>query len=332
MVDVRRRQFITLLGGAAATWPLAARAQQPERMRRIGVLMSLAEGDEEGQQWLAIFLRELRDLSWTDGRNANIQYRWAAGNLETARVHAAELIALKPDVVLAQSTTALIALKEQTSTIPLVFVNVTDPVGLGFVASLARPGGNITGFSNYEPLIVSKWLEILKELSPGLKRLLVVWHPPTTPSKELGTVVEATAKSFALGASIRPVRDAAELESAVTAFGREMGGGVLVLPGSFTATNRELIARLVASNRLPAIYPFPFFVASGGLASYGSDTRDLFRRSASYIDRILNGTKPADLPVQAPTKYELVINLKTAKALGLDVPPTLLARADEVIE
>jgi putative ABC transport system substrate-binding protein len=329
---MKRREFITLLGGAAVAWPIVAQAQQAERIRRIGALMSLAEGDEEGQQWLAIFRRELRDLSWTDRRNLNIQYRWAAGNLETARVHAAELIALKPDVVLAQSTTALIALKEQTSTIPLVFVNVTDPVGLGLVASLARPGGNITGFSNYEPLMVGKWLEILKELSPGLTRLLVVWHPPTTPSKELGTVVEATAKSFALGASIGPVRDTAELESAVTAFGREVGGGVLVLQGSFTATNRELIARLVMSNRLPAIYPFPFFVASGGLASYGSDTRDLFRRSASYVDRILKGTKPADLPVQMPVKFELVINLKAARAIGLEVPRSLLVRADEVIE
>jgi ABC-type uncharacterized transport system substrate-binding protein len=327
---MNRREFIAGLGGAAA-WPLAVRAQ-PERVRRIGVLMSLAEGDTEGQQWISIFRHGLGELSWVDGRNLNVQYRWAAGNLETARVHAADLIAMKPDVVLAQSTTALIALKEKTGTIPLVFVNVTDPVGLGFVASLARPGGNITGFSNYEPLMVSKWLELLKQISPRLTRLLVVWHAPTTPSKELVSVVETMAKHFAVRVSITPVGDTAELESVVTAFGREPNGGVLVLPGSFIAANRDLIVRVATINRLPAIYPFPFFVASGGLASYGSDPRDLFRRSASYVDRILKGTKPADLPVQTPTKYELVINLKTAKALGLAIPPTLLARADEVIE
>jgi putative ABC transport system substrate-binding protein len=328
---MRRREFIAGLSGAAA-WPVVAAAQPVEGMRRVGVLMSLAESDTEGQQWLSIFRQGLGELSWVDGRNLNVQYRWAAGNLETARVHAADLIGLKPEVALAQSTTALIALKEKTGTIPLVFVNVTDPVGLGFVASLARPGGNITGFSNYEPLMVSKWLELLKEISPRLTRLLVVWHPPTTPSKELVSVVETMAKHLAVRVSISPVGDTAELESIVTAFGRERNGGVLVLPGSFTAANRDLLARLAASNRLPAIYPFPFFVASGGLASYGSDTRDLFRRAASYVDRILKGTKPADLPVQTPTKYQLVINLSAAKALGLEIPPTLLARADEVIE
>ena len=265
---MNRREFIAGLGGAAA-WPLVARAQ-PERVRRIGVLMSLAEGDTEGQQWISIFRQGLGELSWVDGRNLNVQYRWAAGNLETARVHAADLIAMKPDVVLAQSTTALIALKEKTGTIPLVFVNVTDPVGLGFVASLARPGGNITGFSNYEPLMVSKWLELLKQISPRLTRLLVVWHAPTTPSKELVSVVETMAKHFAVRVSITPVGDTAELESVVTAFGREPNGGVLVLPGSFIAANRDLIVRVATINRLPAIYPFPFFVASGGLASYGS--------------------------------------------------------------
>ena len=328
---MRRREFIVALGGAAA-WPVVARAQQPDRFRRIGVLMSLAEGDTEGQQWLSIFRQGLGELSWVDGRNLNVQYRWAAGNLETARVHAADLIALKPDVALAQSTTALIALKEKTGTIPLVFVNVPDPVGSGFVASLARPGGNITGFSNYEPLMVSKWLELLKQVSPRLTRLLVVWHAPTTPSKELVSVVETMAKHFAVRVSISPVGDTAELESVVTAFGREPNGGVLVLPGSFIAANRDLIVRLAAVNRLPAIYPFPVFVAGGGLASYASDTRDLFRRSASYVDRILQGTKPADLPVQTPTKYELVINLKAARAIGLEVPRSVLARADEMIE
>jgi putative tryptophan/tyrosine transport system substrate-binding protein len=330
---MRRRDFIALLGAAMSAWPtLTVHAQQADPARRIGVLMSLAESDGEGQRWLSIFRQGLQELNWVEGRNLDIQYRWAAGNLETARAYAAALTALKPDVILAQSTTALIALKEATATIPIVFVNVTDPVGMGFVASLARPGGNITGFSNYEPLMVSKWLEILKEISPKLTRLLVVWHPPTTPSKELGSVVETTAKSFAVRVSISPVRNTAEVESVMTAFGREPGGGVLVLPGSFTTTNRDLIARLALSNRLPAVYPFPYFVTSGGLASYGSDTRDLFRRSASYVDRILKGTRPADLPVQMPTKFELVINLKAAKAIGLEVSQSLLARADEVIE
>ena len=228
---MRRREFIAAVGGAVA-WPVAAWAQQPDRFRRIGVLMSLAEDDTEGQQWLSIFRQSLGELSWVDGRNLSVQHRWAAGNLETARAHAADLIALKPDVA-AQSTTALIALKEKTGTIPLVFVNVTDPVGSGFVASLARPGGNITGFSNYEPLMVSKWLELLKQVSPRLTRLLVVWHAPTTPSKELVSVVETMAKHFAVRVSISPVGDTAELESVVTAFGREPNGGVLVLPGSF---------------------------------------------------------------------------------------------------
>src|SRR5262245_42249983 len=278
---MRRRKFIALMGGTVAC-SLAVRAQPTDRVRRIGVLMSLSEPDAEGQEWLAIFQQGLRELGWIEGRNLSVQIRWAGGSLDTARIHAAELISLNPDIVLAQSTTALLALQEKTSTIPLVFVNVTDPVGMGFVASLARPGGNVTGFSNYEPLIVTKWLEILREISPGLMHLLVLWHPQTTPSKELPSLVEGTAKSFAVRVSLGTVRDAAELESIVAVFGREPDGGVLVLPGSFTATNRELIAQLAVRNRLPAVYPFRFFVASGGLASYGSDTRDLFRRSASY--------------------------------------------------
>ena len=328
---MNRRQMIAALGGAAA-WPLAAHAQQAERMRRIGVLLPATADDPEFQARVAAFVQGLQQLGWTEGRNVRIDIRWGAGDAERIRRYAAELVALAPDVILAAGGATVGPLFQATRTVPIVFTLTPDPVGAGFVDSLARPGGNVTGFTNFEFGIGVKWLELLKEIAPRVTRAAVL-RDPTIPAGigEFGAI-QAVAPS--VGIELRPidVREAGEIERAVTAFARSSNNGLIVSSNALASVHRNLIVTLAARHRLPAVYPFRFFVTIGGLASYGPDTIDPHHRAAGYIDRILKGENPADLPVQAPTKYELVINLKTAKALGLDVPPTLLARADEVIE
>ena len=331
---MRRREFISLLGGAAATWPLAARAQQPDRMRRIGVLMGYAESDREGQAFVAAFREGLQKLGWTEGRNIRIDTRWATpGDAESRQRFAKELVALQPDLILSHSTPTTAALLQQTRTIPIVFATVSDPVGSGFVASFPRPGGNVTGFTNIEPTMAGKWLELLKEIAPRVTRVAFLFNPATAPYAEYYlNPFKAAAASFAVEAIAAPVRDTSELESVVAAQAREPNGGLIVMPDTFTTAHRVEITSLAARYRLPAVYPFRFFTELGGLLSYGNDLLDNFRRAAIYVDRILKGAKPSELPVQAPVKFELVINLKTAKALGLDVPLQLQQRADEVIE
>jgi putative ABC transport system substrate-binding protein len=330
--DMRRRQFITLLGGAAAAWPIAAGAQQGERMRRIGVLLSLAADDPEASSRVTAFAQALQQFGWTDGHNVRIDYRWGAADVDRYRRYAAEFVALAPDVILANGGVILGTLQQATRTVPIVFVNVTDPVAAGFVGSLARPGGNATGFTQFEYGLGGKWLELLKQMAPGVMRVAVL-RDPINPSGsgQLGAI-QAVAPSFGVELSPIGVRDAGEIESTVAAFARESNGGMIVLSGALATLHRKLIISLAAQHRLPAIYSVRHFVTTGGLVSYGPDQLDQYRRAAGYVDRILKGDKPADLPVQAPTKYELLINLKTAKALGLQVPPTLLALADEVIE
>jgi len=326
---MNRRTFITLLGSAAAAWPLAARAQQ-ERMRRIGALMNLAADDPEAASRVAAFAQGLGELGWTIGRNVRMDAKWAAGNADNFRKYAAELVALAPDGILATSTPAVAALQQATHTVPIVFVLVIDPVGGGLVANLARPGGNTTGFTVFEYGMSGKWVELLKEIAPGVRRVAVL-RDLAIGIAQLAAI-QAVAPSFGVELSVIGVRDADEIESAVAAFARSPNGGLIVTTSTSALIHRELISTLAARHRLPAVYPFRYYVTAGGLISYGPDSIDPYRRAASYVDRILKGEKPADLPVQNPTKYELVINLKTAKALGLDVPPTLLARADEVIE
>jgi len=328
---VKRREFITLLGGAAA-WPLAARAQQAERVRRIGVLMTTAADDPESLARVGAFLQGLQELGWTDGHNVRLEYRWGSGDAERIRKYAAELVALAPDVILVSGTSGLVPLHRETRTLSIVFVNASDPVGGGFVASLARPGGNATGFASIEYGMSGKWLELLKQISPGVSRAAVV-RDPSIPSGS-GQLGAIQAVGPFLGVEVSPIdaRDAGEIERGVTDLARSANGGLIVPASTPAIFHRKLIIALAARHRLPAIYPYRFFVADGGLVSYGADSVDSFRRAAGYVDRILKGEKPADLPVQAPTKYELVINLKTAKALGLEIPATVLARADEVIE
>jgi putative ABC transport system substrate-binding protein len=328
---VRRRQFISLLGGAAAAWPLVARAQQGERMRRIGVLMSLAANDPEGQMRFAAFAQGLQQLGWTDGRNVRIDARWGAGDADRFRSYAAELVALVPDVILASSGPVVGSLLQATRTVPIVFAQVADPVGAGYVESLARPGGNATGFIAYEYGLSAKWLELLKQVAPGLTRAAVI-REATLFGTGLFGAIQAVAPS--LGVEVSPIapRDADEIERSITAFGRSSNGGLIVTGAPLANVHRELIMMLAARHKLPAVYSNRFYVTGGGLICYGPDFADQHRRAAGYVDRILKGEKPADLPVQAPTKYELVVNLKTAKALGLEIPPTLLALADEVIE
>ena len=329
---MRRRAFITLLGGAAASWPLAARAQQSERMRRIGVLMPVAAGDPAAQARLVAFVQGLQEQGWTVGRNVQLDIRWAAGEPELFRRYAAELVALAPDVILGAVTTSVRALLEVTRTIPVVFAAATDPVGGGLVASLARPGGNVTGFSQQEFGLRAKSSELLKELSPRTARVAVLRDSTTTGGIAQFAAVQTAAPALGVELTSIDVRDAGEIERTVAAFVRQPNGGLIVTAGARGEAHRELIIKLAAGHRLPAVYPWRYWVSDGGLISYGTDTIDLYRRVATYVDRILKGEKPADLPVQAPTKYQLVINLKTARALGLEVPPTVLARADEVIE
>jgi putative ABC transport system substrate-binding protein len=329
--NMKRREFIALLGGAAA-WPLTARAQQTERMRRIGVLMNLAGDDPESPVRVAAFAQGLQELGWIVGRNVRIDTRWVGINVDRSRSYATELVALAPDVILASGTPSVMALLQATRTVPIVFANVIDPVGSGFVESLAKPGGNATGFSMFEYGISGKWLELLKEIAPRVTRVAVLRDPAfASGGGQLGAL-QAVASSFGVELSPIGVRDASEIERAVTAFARSPNGGLIVTGSTLAVAHRDLIITLAARHQLPAVYAQRYIVAGGGLISYGPDSIDPFRRAASYVDRILKGEKPADLPVQAPTKYELVINLKTAKTLGLEVPPTLLARADEVIE
>jgi ABC-type uncharacterized transport system substrate-binding protein len=329
---VRRREFITLLGGAVVARPLAARAQQSERPRRVGVLMNLAADDPESLRRMTAFVQRLQQLGWTDGRNLRIDARWGAGDADRYRTHAAELIALAPDVIVTATSGATGAVRKSTRTVPIVFVQVVDPVGGGFVDDLAKPGGNVTGFMQYEYGISGKWLELLKEVAPQLIRACVI-RDPGDPS-QVGQFAAIQSIAPSLGVTVTPVNvlDAPEIERALTAFARSANGGLIVPGGALATFHRALIIMLAARNKLPGVYSNPLFVTDGGLMAYGPDRVDHYRQAAAYVDRILKGEKPADLPVQAPTKYELVINLKTAKALGLDVPATLLARADEVIE
>jgi ABC-type uncharacterized transport system substrate-binding protein len=328
---IGRRDFITLLGGAAAVWPLAASAQQPGGMRRIGVLMNSTADDAVSQDRLTAFVQGLQELGWTVGRNLQIDYRWGAGNVERYRTFAAELVALTPDILVTVGAPAVEALQRATRTVPIVFISVTDPVGGGLVASLARPGGNTTGFTLSEYGLSGKWLELLKEIAPRVMRAAVLRDPVAVGIGQFAAI-QAVAPSLQVELSPVDVRDAGEIERAVTAFADRPNGALIVTASAFTMIHRELIIALARRHQLPAVYAYRYFVTSGGLISYGPDPIDPYRLAAGYVDRILKGEKPADLPVQFPTRYMLVINLKTAKAIGLDVPATLLARADEVIE
>jgi putative ABC transport system substrate-binding protein len=329
---VKRRTFISLIGSAAAAWPLAARAQQPERMRRIGVLVGSVETDLESQARVAAFERGLQTLGWIAGRNVHLDYRFGSADSELIQKYAAELVGMMPDVILANSPQVLRALSQRTSTIPIVFALIVDPVGEGFIKSLAQPGGNITGFTSFEYPLSGKWLELLKEIAPSVRQVLAINHSENVTGAGYLRALEGAGSATGVKLIAAQVRDAAEIEQAIATMARQSNGGLIILPSALAQVNREMITKVTAQHRLPAVYPFRYFVATGGLMSYGVDTVDVFLRSASYIDRVLKGEKPAALAVQQPTKFELTINLKTAKALGLTVPPTLLARADEVIE
>jgi putative ABC transport system substrate-binding protein len=332
MLDIRRRQFITLLGGAAAAWPVAARAQQSERMRRIGVLVNLPADDPQAQVRNAALLQGLQELGWTVGRNLRIDYRWGAGNADNVRKFAAELVALAPDVILAPGTSTLEPLLQATRAVPIVFVHTADPVGAGFVQSLARPGGNATGFINMEYAISGKWLELLKQIAPRVTRAAVLRDPTLTSSTAQFAAIQAVAPS--LGVEVSPVnaRNAGDMEHGLAAVARSVNGGLIVTATGAAVRHRDLIIARASQHKLPAVYPDRYFVTVGGLISYGPDLTEQYRQAAGYIDRILKGEKPADLPVQSPTRYQIVLNLKTAKAMGLELPATVLARADEVIE
>jgi ABC-type uncharacterized transport system substrate-binding protein len=320
---MRRREFITLLGGGAATWPLAAHAQQ--RIPRIGALMNFAADDPGGQTRLAAFQKMLQELGWTAGKNFKIDFRWRGAS-------AVELVKLAPDLIFVAGTSNLAAAQKVSHAIPIVFVNVTDPVGSGFVASLAHPGGNVTGFSQFEYSLGGKWLELLKQVAPGTKRVGVLRNPETPSGIGQFSAIQSAAQSNSVDLSPIGLREADDIKRAVAVLSRAPNSGLIVTASAYSLKHRKLIIALAARHKLPAVYPTPLFTNDGGLISYGPDINDLYRRAAGYVDRILKGEKPADLPVQAPTKYELVINLKTAKALGLTVPPSLLVRADEVIE
>jgi putative tryptophan/tyrosine transport system substrate-binding protein len=330
---MKRREVIALLGGAAATWPLAARAQQADRIRRIAMLSGLAASDPEAQARVTAFQQGLKELGWTIGHNLHIDFRWSTGDAAEMQTLARELVDLKPELIVGMTTPAVAALVQETKSIPIVFASIVDPVGRGFISNMARPGGNVTGILNFEFSMGGKWLETLKQVAPMVRRVAILFNPETAPfAAAFVRVIEGSAESFTVEPIAVPVRDAAQLERAVIDFAAKPGGGLIVLPDMFTVGHRGLIIALAAHYRLPAVYPLRAFVVSGGLISDSGDAVDIFRRTASYVDRMLKGARPGDLPVQTPTKFELVVNVKTAKALGLDVPPTLLANADEVIE
>jgi putative tryptophan/tyrosine transport system substrate-binding protein len=332
-IRIRRREFMVALGGAAAAWPLAARAQQGDRMRRIGVLMGYAESDREGQANFAALQGGLQKLGWTEGRKIRVDARWASADAALVRRFAKELVALQPDLIVTQNTPITAAVLQQTRTIPIIFANVSDPVGSGFVAGLPRPGGNVTGFIDMEGSIAGKWLELLKEIAPRVTRVAFLFNPATAPFFEYYlNPFKAAAVSFVVEAIAAPVRDASELESVVAAHAREPNSGLIVTPEAFMNVHRAEVTSLAARYHLPAVYPRRFFAELGGLLSYGNDQSDNFQRTATYVDEILKGAKPSELPVQVPVKFELVINLRTAKALGLEVPFLLQQRADEIIE
>ena len=330
---MKRREFVSLLGSAAVAWPLAAGAQpQPERMRRIGVLMNVVESDPEGQARRAAFVQRLKELGWIEGRNVRFDFRGGAGEGELYRQYATELVALSPDVIFATASAVVAALQQVTRTHPIVFSAVIDPVGAGLVESLARPGGNTTGFIAFEYAIAAKWLELLKEIAPGVTRAGVLCDPAIAAEIGQFAAIQAVGP-IGMELSVISTRgDVGAVENAVEAFARRSNGGLVVTGSPFAANNAALVVALAARHKLPAVYPFRYYIGAGGLLSYGPDLAEQFRAAAGYVDRIFRGEKPEDLPVQAPTKYELVVNLKTAKALGLDVPSSLLARADEVIE
>jgi putative tryptophan/tyrosine transport system substrate-binding protein len=331
-IQLRRREFILSVGSAVIARSIAAYAQLPDRLKRIGMLMNLAQEDAESHARLTAFVQGLRELGWTDGRDVRIYARWGAGDVDSFRRYAAELVTLAPDVILAASTPALGPLQSVTRTVPIVFVQVADPVGSGFIESLGRPGGNMTGLAVFEYSICGKWLELLKQVLPGVNRAVILREPGTAYGSGQFGAIQTAALPLGVELSQLTVRDTGEIERGLTTFASGSNRGLIVTASTFTAVHREAITTLAAQRHLPAVYPFRYFITSGGLLSYGPDSIGPFRQAAGYVDRILKGEKPADLPVQAPTKYELVINLKTAKALGVEVPPTLLARADQVIE
>jgi putative ABC transport system substrate-binding protein len=328
--QLKRREFITLLGGTAAAWPLIARAQQSERVRRVGVLVNIAESDPQAPARLAAIRNGLRERGWSDSLQLDV--RFSPADADGLRALAAELLALKPDVIFAGNTSSLGAVHRETRTVPVVFAQVEDPVANGFIASLARPGGNITGFTNFEDAMPAKWLEMLKELAPGIVRIGFLYDPTNPAGLRNLKTIEAAGSLLGVEVSGTAVDSVAAIDSAIASIAAGRAAGLVVLGGATTATHRDRIIALAELYRLPAIYPYRYFVASGGLASYGTDTIDLYRRAMSYVDRILRGEKPAELPVQQPTRFEFLVNLKAAKAIGLEVPPTLLSRADEVIE
>jgi len=334
---VRRRDFMAVLGGAAVPsilWRSAACAQDGGEPRRVGVLSSLGESDPEARSMAASFHRALQEAGWVDGRNVRIEHRWAAGSVERLEAFAKELVGWRANVIVAHTTPSVIALRKETATIPIVFAQISDPIGAGFIANVARPGGNITGFSNFEASIGSKWIELLKETAPGVMRGAILFNPETAPyvGRYYQGPFEAAARSFGVQPSASPVRSGAEIASALAALQGEPPGGLIVMPDTFNIVHRQQIIELAARHRVPAIYPYGFAVREGGLISYGVDPVDLFRRAAGYVDRVLKGAKAAELPMQAPVKFELLINLKTANALALKIPQTLLATADDVIE
>jgi putative ABC transport system substrate-binding protein len=329
---MKRRELITLLGSAAALWPLAARAQQTDRVRRIGVLMGFSENDEVWQNYLATFKQRLQDFGWTDGRNVRIEIRFAGENNKRTQEAAQELIALSPDVIFVSTNPVVSAVKQATDTIPIVFTWVSDSVGSGYVATLARPSGRITGFHNYEPVFGGKWLGVLKQIAPAVRRVAVVHVPEISANVAFIPMIEAAASALGVSVSAAKVRDAADLERVLSTFAGEPDGGLIVTPSPLTATRRDVIVEAAARLGLPAIYPFRFYCESGGLVSYGCDQLEQVREAASYVDRILRGANPGELPVQLPTKFQLAINLKAAKALGITVPSSMLLLADDVIE
>jgi putative ABC transport system substrate-binding protein len=328
---IRRREFIAGIGGAVA-WPLGARAQQGDRVRRIGVLIARDENDPEGKTYVSAFIQSLAGLGWTDGRNVRMDLRWGGGDINRIQALAQELVGLQPDIILAGSTPATVALQRETRTIPIIFAGVADPVASGLVARLDRPSGNVTGFALDEATLGGKWLELLSEIAPGLKRAAIVFNPDTSPASAYMPSFETAARSLKVVPIITPVHSDVEIETAIIALGREPGGGLVVMPDIFMLGHRVPIISAWARNKVPAVYYQSAFVRDGGLLSYGVDLVDIWRRAASYVDRILRGAKPAELPVQLPTKFEMILNLKTAKALGLAVPPSILLRADEQFE